>query len=796
MNISYKWLCELTGLDWSPEEMADRLTLCGTACEHIEATDRYLDKVVVGHVKDVLPIEGADKIRKAVVDIGAETLELVCGAPNVAVGQKVPVALIGAELAGGFQIKKARIRGIVSIGMICSERELGISDDHAGIWVLPDDAPVGDLLADYLDFRDFCLSFELTPNRGDSMSAIGIARDLAALGSIKLRRPECPIEESAEKASDHISVSIDDPEACPRYAARVIKGVKQGPSPWWLKMKLLTAGIRPISNVVDITNLVMIETGQPLHAFDLNRFGSNEVVVRRAGDKEKFTTLDGQEHTLTPEVLLITNGKKAVAAGGIMGGEDSEVSDDTTDILLEAAYFNPGVIRRGRKQLGFVTESSSRFEKGADPNCVPYAINRAAHLLQKLCGGEVLGGIVDCYPNEIKPASIDFRPSRCNKVLGTNLSVEKMRTILTDLEYEVTNGEGDTFQVRVPTYRTDIVREIDLIEEIVRIYGFDNVPDAISNVGPLYTPIRYPDVFNEELATILTGVGFDEMLNHGLADSRTARLLNPDADLLKIINPISEELDIMRNSVVHTALDVVKLNLAHRNMDIRLFEIGRCFFPPDAKDNWVEEDRLVMVVSGHTENSWRSTPRPLDFYDLKGAIDQLAGHFDWPAPDYVAADVPYFDDDISFEVRIDSQKVGEIGQIAKAVSTKLGIKQTIFVADLSLSVLIGKSNRLVEYEPLPVYPSASRDISMTLDEQVRTGDLIAKVKKTAGELARSVQIFDLYAGKQIEKGKKSIAVSIVYRSDERSLESAEVDKQQQDVTDMLKDDFKAEIRDN
>jgi len=341
MKISYNWLRELTGLDWSPEEMGDRLTLCGTACEHIESSARYMDRVIVAEVSELHPVPDADKIQRTVVDTGLEHLDVICGAPNVAVGQKVPLALVGACLAGDIKITKAKIRGVESYGMICSERELGLSDDHSGILVLDPEAPAGKPLTEYLDFDDYILTFELTPNRPDSMSVIGIARDLAALASVKVTRPTVDLSESAELASDVISVSIDDPVACPRYAARVIRNVKVAPSPWWIKKKLWTAGLRPISNVVDITNLVMLECGHPLHAFDLDRFGSDRVVVRPARDKEKFVTLDGNEHELTENVLLITNGITGVAAAGVMGGMNSEVEDDTTNVLLEAAYFDP-----------------------------------------------------------------------------------------------------------------------------------------------------------------------------------------------------------------------------------------------------------------------------------------------------------------------------------------------------------------------------------------------------------------------------------------------------------------------
>jgi len=793
MKISYNWLKELTGVDWPVEKMAERLTLSGTACENITPTAQYMDKVVVGKVLDLKPIAGADKIQLATVDIGPETMDVVCGAPNVAVGQKVPVALLGARLAGDMEIKKVRIKGVESSGMICSERELGISDDHSGIIVLDPDARVGRPVAEQIHFDDYILDFELTPDRADSMSAIGIARDVAALAGVKVKKPGYDIKEASTPASEFISVKIDDADACPRYAARVIRNISIGESPWWIRQKLLTAGIRPISNVVDITNLIMLETGNPLHAFDLELFGSNEVVIRRARSKEKFTTLDGVEHALTSDVLLITNGKEGVAAGGVMGGLNSEVKDATHTVLLEAAYFNPRVIRKSRKELEIVTESSSRFEKGADPNNVTHAMNRAAYLFQEICGGEVLKGIVDCYPKKIDPITVELRPGRCNAVLGTGIPSKRMRTILNGLEFEV-EGE-DPFKVVVPTFRPDIEQEIDLIEEIVRIEGFDSVPDATENKGPLYAPRNPRDILDAELRHLLTGAGFDEIMGHGLADSRQAKWLDAGLPQVRIVNPVSEDLDIMRNSLALTALGVIQHNVAHRILNLRLFEIGKVYFPPDKEGNWVEEDRLMLTVTGETDGNWREKPRLLDFYDLKGALDTLAEHFHWPNLQFEETTVPYLDQRMSYNLKVDNTNLGVIGQLDEGVARKFDIKQQVFLAEISLSALISESTRVVEYTPLPVYPAAPRDLAIVVDKGVRVDDIISGVKQTAGAWAESVSVFDLYTGKQIESGKKSIGIAISYRSPERSLSSGEVDAIQQDVINKLKKDFKAEVRD-
>ncbi len=793
MKLSYQWLKELSGVDWPPEEMGDRLTLAGTACEYVTPTAEYMRDAIVGHVLELGPIEGADKIKKAIVDTGADKLEIVCGAPNVAAGQKVAFAGVGAKLVDDFVIRKVRIRGVESSGMICSERELGMSDDHSGIIVLDDDAPVGAKLVDYLDYDDYILTFELTPNRGDSMSAIGVARDLVALTSKKLRRPQFELIETSTPASGSVKVTIENLEDCPRYAARIIRNVRVGRSPWWLRKRLLACGMRPISNIVDITNFVMLECGHPLHAFDLDRFGSDEVVVRSARDGEKFTTLDGQEHTLDPQVLLITNGKEGVAAGGVMGGLDSEVEDDTTSILLEAAYFNPSMIRKSRRKLGIVTESSSRFEKGTDPNGIEYAINRAAFLMQELCGGEVEKGIVDCYPSRIEKKVIDFRPERCNKVLGSNYTTERMKQILSDLELTV-EGDGP-LKVTVPTFRPDLEKEIDLIEEVVRIEGFDSIDDAVHTIGPLYTRIRPEDVFADDTRAVLTGCGFDEMLDHGLTHSKLAALFNPDLPQVKILNPVSEELDIMRNSLIPTALVAVGHNIAHRVVDVCLFELGKVFFAGQANDDWREEERLVLAVTGNSPQNWREKARPYDFYDLTGALERLAEHFRWPQFSYKPEKAPFLDEKLSCRLMLDRRGVGWIGRVDDEKARRLGIKQPVMIAELSVDGLIDTRAKALGFEPLAVYPAAPRDIAIVVDDRVPAGDIIESVKKAAGELAETVEIFDLYTGSQIEKGKKSIALSIIYRSQTGSLSNDQVDEMQKKVAADLEKNFNAEIRD-
>ena len=490
---------------------------------------------------------------------------------------------------------------------------------------------------------------------------------------------------------------------------------------------------------------------------------------------------------------MITNGSVCVAVGGVMGGLDSEVEDDTTDILLEAAYFDSKMIRKSRKHLKMVTESSTRFEKGADPNVIPYAIDRAACLLQDICGGEVLKGIVDCYPKKIEPLQLELRPERCNKVLGSSFSVEEMKKLLAGIDFNV---EGDNpIKVTVPTFRPDIEREIDLIEEVVRMAGYDSIPDAIENKGPLFTPTHRLDNFISELRTLMLGAGFDEMIWHGLVDGKVSKALFPNLEPVKLANSSSEELNVMRRSTIISSLMVAGHNISHRNLDLAFFEVGRVYHPPENGKDFEEEDRLVMFVTGNTQNNWRENPRPYDFYDLAGVIDKLAAHFHWPKVKYASVENPVFEKDISFNIEIGGKVAGVIGKISGKPLKKFSIKQPVYIAEINLPDMIEAAKPLRNFDPLPIYPAAPRDLAMIVDETVKAGDLVALIKKTAGDIAESVDIFDLYTGKQIEKGKKSIAISITYRSYSRSLSSDEIDASMSKVMDKLKENFKAVIRD-
>jgi len=789
MQLPYSWIKELADIPWPAVELAERLTLAGAETEASPVLEKGFANICVGQIEGIEKIGGTDHLAKARVNLGEEKIQVVCGAPNARPGQKVVVAKVGAELQGGLKIKKSKIRGVESNGMICAEDELGLSDDHSGIMVLEDDVPIGAPINDVLKIDDYILKLDLTPNRPDLLSAIGVARDCACLAGVKVKRPQFELQENSEKAADYIKVSIDDAEACPRYAARIIRGVKIRPSPWWIKRKLILCGIRPISNVVDITNLVMMEYGHPLHAFDYDKFEHKEILVRRAKNGEKFETLDGKEHKLTPEVLLITDGMKCVAAAGVMGGLNTEVRENTINVLLEGAYFDPSTTRRSRLHLGINSESSYRFERGADPNIIPEAIDRAAYLMQKYADGKVLEGIVDCYPKKIVPAEIELRHDRVKSLLGIDISRDRIIEILNGLEYDV-QGD-DLLKVRVPTFAADVKREVDLLEEIIRIESFDSIPFIDRNTGPLFTPGHPDDEFRAKIRKLMTAQGFDEVYSSGLGNSKLMSFLSDNDAQLKILNPIAEDLDIMQNTLIYSGLKSAAHNIAHRNTSLALFEIGKAFFPGKPPK---EKEEIAITLSGKLADQWYSKGRDYSFYDLKGAIDTLVSGCRINALRYDAEDQKPFQEGLSFSLRMDKMIAGRAGQISPALAKEFDIKQPIFMAVLDFQVLHDIQDDILEYKPLPRYPAAPRDIAIVVDEGIEAGEILEQIKSAGGDLLEDAGIFDLYQGKQIGSGKKSLAFYLIFRSSERSLESSEVAAVQEKISEGLKKYFKAEIR--
>jgi len=792
MQVPLSWIKELVEIDWTAAELAERLTLSGAEAEVEYITDipfDNFDNIVIGKILECNPVPDSDHLSLAIVDDGSTKVQVVCGAPNVAAGQKIVLAKIGAELKGGFKIKKAKLRGVESNGMICSERELGISDDHSGIMVLDEDAPIGEPFFKALGLDDPIIKLDLTPNRPDLMSAFGVARDAACLAGKKLKRPEFELQEISENANDKIKIGIDDPDACPRYGVRMIMDMKIGESPWWIRRKLMLCGIRPISNIVDITNLILMETGHPLHAFDYDKLKRKEILVRRAEEGEKFTTLDGKEHVMNPDVLLITDGKAPIGTAGIMGGLDSEVSNTTRNVLLEAAYFDSRTTRRGRQKLGIQSEAQIRFEKGADPNMVPFALDRASALMAQYAGGKILSGIVDCYPRKIEPARITLRPDKVNALLGTEISKKRMIELLEGIEFGV-EDKGD-LEVTVPTFTGDITREVDLIEEIIRLEGYDKIPEMGKNKGPLYAPYPVEDNFKDEIREVMTAQGFDEIYSGGLADPKMLSKVAEGERAVKVINPIAEDLTVMETSSAYTLLRAASHNISHRNMNLRLFVIAKVYIPGNPPK---EKYELGLLVTGNTPDTWYGKGRELNFHHLKGAIETVLEVNRIPGLDFKEGTQKILQGTMSYDVMLGDRKIGYIGEINNKIAKAFGIKQKSYAAVLDSEILLAMRREEPEFRSLPRFPAAPRDLAVVVDENVKVGEMLAVIRKNGDQILEKVELFDLFRGKQIGAGKKSLAFSMIYRLPDRSLENEEVQKTHSKIAEALKKQFGAEVR--
>lgn len=791
MKVSVSWLKEFVDFSLSAEELASRLTDAGLEVENIISMGRDLDKVVVGEIKKISPHPHADKLSVCEVAVGSESLQIVCGATNVVEKAKVPVALIGATLPRGIKIIRSDLRGVDSWGMICSEKELGIGEDEEGIMILDPKLKVGNSLVSALNLEDYILDIAITPNRPDWLSIVGVAREVAALCRTRIKRREVSLHEDGKLAQNMVQVKIEDPQGCPRYAARVIEDVKIKESPFWLKKKLQSAGMRSINNMVDITNLVMLELGHPLHAFDYELFKQKKVVVRRAKDKEKFITLDQVERTLNQEVLLITDGMKPVAIGGIMGGLESEVSPLTRTILLESAYFDPRVIRRGRIFLGIATESSQRFERGADPNGVVKAIDRAGELLESLAGGKVLKGVVDNYPSPIHPVKIILRPQRVNKILSTNLESQQIKNMLCALDLSV--KENHDLEVEAPTFRPDLAREIDLIEEIARIYGYDNIKTTLRAGGDLVTKIHWEDEISLRIKEFLVGRGFFELITNNLVDPDILNKLNPDVPAVTIRNPLSRDLSVLSTTLAYNLLSVVNQNKNHLEKNLRIFELGKVFITAGEE---LPEERLHLgiAMSGSREpRYWDTKEAEVDPYDLKGILEGLFDCLSSSLELIPGRDI-LFEPDNCFHIKMEGEVIGLIGGVSKAILELFEIKDKVLWAEIDLEKVFSRVPRRKEFSALPKFPPVDRDIAVVVDDKLLSRKIADKIREAGGNMVEEVALFDVFSGQQIPAGKKSLAYAIRYRSPEKTLTDEEVDEIHQKVISELEKSYGAILR--
>jgi phenylalanyl-tRNA synthetase beta chain len=813
MKISYNWLKQYIDLKLSPDETAALLTDCGLEVESIEKFQSIkggLEGLVIGEVKEREKHPDADRLSVTKVDVGAaELLNIVCGAPNVEAGQKVVVAVVGATvhpLSGEpFQIKKSKIRGALSEGMICAEDEIGLGTSHAGIMVLDASAKIGTTAKEYFGIEDdYVLEIGLTPNRSDAASHIGLARDLAAAmngGKNQDARIKMPgIENfSVDNESLKIEVIVEDAEACPRYSGITISGVEVKDSPEWLQTRLKSIGLKPINNIVDATNFVLHELGQPLHAFDADKITDNKVVVKKMQQGTKFTTLDGTERELSSNDLMICNAEEGMCIAGVFGGLKSGISSETKNIFIESAYFNSVSIRKTSRLHGLKTDASFRFERGADPNITVYALKRAALLIKEIAGGKISSPIVDVYPKAIENFKIDFSYSNCERLIGKALPKETIKNILRDLQIEIEKETETGLLLSVPPFKADVTREVDVIEEILRVYGYNNV--EIPSL--LRSSISYstkPDVekVKNNISDLLTAKGFTEIMCNSLTAEKYSDLLGETEKLknVHILNPLSSDLNVMRQTLLFNGLEMIAHNINRKNPDLKFYEFGKTYHLNDS-DGWkyTEKNRFSVLVTGRKQSeSWNTNADNANFFQLKGIVESVLKKLGIDTKEVSAENNSSL---FSYSTIYESgkKKIVEFGEVKKSVLKKLDIDQEVFYADFDWDEILNQIKKVtVKYSEVPVYPSVRRDLALLVDKQVRYSDIKELAFKTERNLLKEVNLFDVYEGKNLEPGKKSYAVSFIIQDEKATLNDKTISKVMEKMAATLKENLGATIR--
>ncbi len=806
MRVSLRWLKEYIDIRESALDLAERLTMAGLEVESVENPgDRYKG-FVVGEVLSVEKHPAADRLTVCRVNAGGEALQIVCGAPNVRPSQKVAVALVGAVVprdqhdpAGKpFEVSRIAIRGVESRGMICSAYELDLGGDRDGIVVLDPDLRPGLPFAEHLGLNDTVLDIAITPNRPDAMSHIGIAREIGAFSGRKLKLPAVKLKESTMPSTKLAKVVVEDPEGCPRYTARVIRGVTIAPSPKWLQDKLAVIGVRPVNNVVDISNYVLMECGHPLHAFDYDRLEGGTIVVKLAKEGDRFTTLDHKERVLRADTLMICDARRPVAIAGVMGGANTEISDSTTTVLLESAYFDPRSIRRTSKHFGLSTEASQRFERGADPSITQWAADRAAKLIQETSGGEILKKAIDVYPRKISERTVEVRAARANEILGLSLSSKEIISLLSRLRLTpVKSRRKGHLGFRVPPSRPDLEREIDLVEEIARVHGYNNIDTKMISTIKFHDRAPAADLA-DELRRILTGAGMMEMVANSMQDLQVASLSGES--IVRIANPVSKDMAALRTSMIPGTLAIVRDNIFHGTKDLRLYEIGKIYRndPHSRKGpvpGYIEENRLIIAMTGSAAPlTWDGPQRAVDLFDLRGELQALC--------DTILLDkikfIPYSTTKALTEKGLTLEINGEYGGLLGSVRPDLlagyEIDQPVFVAEVMIDVMEKHKGGVKEFHPLSKYPSVMRDLAVVVREETPLEDLERLMRESGGPLMRRIELFDVYRGDQIEKGNKSCAFALEFMAEDHTLEQEEVDRIMQKITRRVAQDLNASIR--
>ena len=786
MNTSLNWIKAMVpGLECTDQEFRDAMTLSGTKVEGFERYNKNLEKIVVGQIESVEAHPDANKLVVCQVNVGSETVQIVTGAPNIKVGssgQKVPVVLDGGKVAGGhdggplpengIKIKKGKLRGVESFGMMCSMEELGVSSefyptaDSEGIYILGDDAVVGSSAIDYLGLNDVVYEYEITNNRVDCYSVIGIAREAAATFKKEFKPPVVTKTGNDEDVNDYIKVEVKDNDLCKRYTARVVKDIKIAPSPEWMRQRLMTAGIRPINNIVDITNYVMEEYGQPMHAYDLDTIEDRKIVVARAKDGEKFVTLDGQERTLDSEVLMINDGKKAIGIAGIMGGENSMITDDVKTMLFEAATFDGTNIRKSAKRVGLRTDASGKFEKGLDPENAMAAMDRACQLIEELGAGVVVGGAIDIYPEKVERKRIVFEPEKINALLGTNVSVEDMMTYFKRLEIEY---DKDSNELIIPTFRQDLLRNADIAEEVARFFGYDNIPTTLPHGSTTMGKISFKQEVELEAARIAKFAGFSEAMTYSFESPKVFDKLMLDKDdvlrkTIVISNPLGEDFSIMRTLPLNGMLNSLSTNYNRRNKNVKLFELAKIYLPTQED---LPDERVQFTLGFFGDG---------DFFTMKGVVEEFLEEVGLDKKLTYNADAKknFLHPGRQAEISYDGKVLGYLGEVHPTVLNNYGIGDRAYVAVLDMPVITELANFDIKYTGIAKFPAVTRDLSMVMPKTMPVGDVEAIIAKRGGKLVESYNLFDIYEGSQIKEGFKSVAYSISFRANDRTLEDKDI----------------------
>ena len=810
MKLSYSWLKEYLECGLTPQEIADAMTSIGIEVDSVSEEEKLCPEVVVAEVKECVMHPDSDHLHVTKVDDGTgELITVVCGAPNVAAGQKVLFARIGAVLPGDFKIKKSKIRGVESFGMICAEDELGIGNDHSGIKVLPADAPVGVTARDYLGLKsEAVIEYEITANRVDAASHIGVERDLYAY--LKLNGILCSfsypdVSAFAEGEGEAIPVEVQDVDGALEYDGITIRDVKVGPSPEWLQEKLLAIGLHPINNVVDISNFVLFELGQPLHTFDADKIAGGKVIVRRAAEGEKIVTLDGVERNLHANDMVIANAEGPMCIAGVFGGIDSGVTESTVNVFLESAYFDPGSIRKTSKSHGLQTDASFRYERGADPGIIPLAARRAALLIQELAGGHVTGKVQVNYPQPIEKKVIDLDYDRIENFIGKKIGHDVIENILTWLSYDFIEKRQGGAKVAAPSYMIDVYRECDVVEEILRIYSYNNIelPHHMKmSVGT--TPVPDPETVRNYISNFLAANGFNETMNNSLTKSAYYAGLTafPEERCVRIVNPLSADLNVLRQTLILNGLEVVAYNVNRQIGTLKTFEYGSVYQRLPETDgktlaSYEEHQCFTLLMSGSPARSWREGARKGSFYELKGYLELLLKRYavdiftleTKPAPSDI------FAEGISYSLPGTHEPLAVIGTVSPALARKFDVRQPVFAAEICWQTLLKLVSRVkVKFQEMPKFPEVKRDLAVLIDENVAYADLCRAAQKSVKKILKQVSLFDVYRGDKIPEGKKQYAINFVLQDPEKTLTDQEVEKAMSRLLATFQNQFGAVLR--